>query len=86
MDRLLEAFEEELGARERALESNNPQPCRNYDRGRHTSTSGLVARRQEPVAGMTYCYCQQAHSSLSYTSVANVSSRKKDSEDERPLF
>lgn len=77
MDHLLKAFEEELEAREQASDSTYSQPRRNYDKGRHTPTSALVFKAQESAAGMTCCYCQQPHSSLSCTSVTSVGARKQ---------
>ena len=77
MDSLLKAFQEELAARERASNSSPSQPRRNNDRGQHTPTSALLSKAPEPGAGITCCYCQKPHPSVSCTSVTSVSARKQ---------
>ena len=44
MDSLLQAFEEELAARERASNSSHSQPRRNHDRGQRIPTSALLSK------------------------------------------
>ena len=76
MDNLLETFEEELVARERASGPKaSTQPRRGQDRGRHQS-SALLTKAQEG-AGPTCCYCQQSHSPKDCTTVTNVNARKQ---------
>lgn len=77
MDRLLQAFEDELQARERASDSTSSQR-RHYGRSQPTSpTSALFSQNSEPTSGLTCCYCEQAHASPNCTSVTTVSARKQ---------
>jgi len=76
MDSLLQTFEEELVARERAFNPSHSQPRRTQDRGRHTA-SALLSKIQEPGTGVTCCYCQQPHMSTDCTSVTNLGTRKQ---------
>ena len=77
MDCLLQVFDGKLAVRERVSNSSHSQPRRNHDRGLHPPTSALLSKTLEPGAGMTCCYCQQPHSSVSCTSVTSVSARKQ---------
>ena len=77
MDRLLQAFNEELQARERAADSTasqRRQPTRSQPT---SSTSALASQTQESGSGITCCYCEQPHMSHHCTSVVNVSARKQ---------
>ena len=76
MDNLLQAFEKELAARERAADSSHSQPRRSHDRSQHMPTSALLSKVPETAAGVTCCYCQQSHSSVSCTSITG-SARKQ---------
>ena len=53
MDNLLQAFEEELAARERAADSSHSQPRRSHDRSQHMPTSALLSKVPETAAGVT---------------------------------
>ena len=78
MDNLLETFEEELVARERAsgATTSHAQPRRNQDRNRHQS-SALLAKTHEAGASPSCCYCQQSHAPVNCTAVTKISTRKQ---------
>ena len=73
MDSLLETFEQELIARERANNSVSQPPRRIHSQGR-ASTSAFVASAPTPPV---CAFCQQSHSSIDCTSVPDVNDRKK---------
>ena len=86
MDSLLQTFEEELVARERASNSNpSHTPPRRQDRGRQTS-SALLSRAQEPRAGVSCSYCQQSHSSTDCKTVISLTARKQTLRDSGRCF
>ncbi len=87
MDSLLQTFEEELVARERASNSipYNTPPRRNQDRGRQTS-SALLSGTQEPRAGVSCSYCQKSHPSTDCKNVISLTARKQTLRDSGRCF
>ena len=73
MDRLLETFEQELIARERASDSVSQAPRRVHNQGR-TQTSAFVTNAPGPPVCV---FCQQSHSPADCNSVPDLNARKR---------
>ena len=74
MDNLLETFEQELVARERASDSVSQAPHRVHNQGR-THTSAFVAS----APGQPVCaFCQQSHSPTDCGSVPDLNAPKRN--------
>ena len=73
VDSLLETFEQELIARERANNSVSQPPRRVHSQA-HAPTSAFVASAPIPPV---CAFCQQSHSSMNCISVPDVNNRKK---------
>ena len=81
MDVLLETFEQELTARERASSSTQPSTHRNHNPS-HSSTSAFVntapGSKVNTTSGTPTCpYCQQSHSPTECHTTPNPNARKK---------
>ena len=74
MDNLLETFEQELVAHERASNSVSQAPRRVHNQG-HTHTSAFVAS----APGQPFCaFCQQSHSPTDFGSVPDLNAPKRN--------
>ena len=76
IDALLETFELELTARERANPQRTPPSKRSQDRRTPPTASTLFSSPRESNAEPQCSYCQQTHSSSSCTTVVDVAARK----------
>ena len=81
MDFLLETFEQELTARERASSFTQPSTHRSHNPS-HSSTSAFVntalGSKVNTMSGTPTCpYCQQSHSPTEYHTAPNPNDRKK---------
>ena len=76
MDTLLETFEEELVARERASSSRTSHAPPRRSQARQQS-SALLTKAQEAGTGPICCYCQQPHTSADCITVSNITARKQ---------
>ena len=76
MDALLETFELELTARERATPQHTPPLKRNQERRTLPTASALFSSPRGPSLNPNCSYCHQTHPSSSCTMVVEVAARK----------